>query len=68
MGDSFFETLERLLVVIACKITEHLQSKHPGEAKRGWKLKISLEKPVAVPFADAPCVELSTDTRDIQVG
>lgn len=66
MEDSSYETLETLLYAIASKITAHLQKIQPEQAETGWRLKISLEKPIAVPFADAPCVELSVDTKDIR--
>lgn len=67
MEESSFGTLESLLYAIASKITLHLQRNHPSQAESGWRLRISLEKPIAVPFADAPCVELSIHTSEIRV-
>ncbi|CAG9971443.1 unnamed protein product [Clonostachys byssicola] len=66
MSDSSLETLEALVDVIATQITKHLNTTYPSEAANGWKLKISLDKPVAVPFADAPCVEIRVDTRNVR--
>ncbi|VUC34443.1 unnamed protein product [Clonostachys rosea] len=66
MSDSSLETLEALLDVIATQITIHLNTTYPSDSANGWKLKISLDKPVAVPFADAPCVEIRIDTRNVR--
>lgn len=68
MEDSSFGTLESLLYAIASKITSYLNTTHPEQASwSGWRLKIGLEKPIAVPFAEAPCVELGIHTWDVQV-
>jgi hypothetical protein len=69
MEESSFETLETLLYAIASKIATHLHTMPEHQASGGsldWRLKIGLEKPIAVPFADAPCVELSLNTSDIR--
>lgn len=66
MTESSLETLEALADVLATQITAHLRTAHPSESGNGWKLKISLAKPVAVPLADAPCVELRVDTRNVR--
>lgn len=66
MMDSSFETLEALALVLARAVKEWLAAnseRPPGGA--GWKLTVTLEKPVAVPFADASCVELVAYTDEI---
>jgi hypothetical protein len=66
MRDSSFETLEALATELCLKIDEYLRSKYQPPDKNGWRLRISLEKPIAVPLADAPCVQLSVDTCDLK--
>ncbi|KAJ2974147.1 hypothetical protein NQ176_g6210 [Zarea fungicola] len=47
-------------------ITTHLRLKHtPPRDGLGWDIEISLEKPVAVPLADAACVEMRTNTNNM---
>lgn len=57
---SSFETLEALGTHIAEKILGHFKvGDDPKSAKdRGWQVKIVMEKPIAVPFADCPVVEV----------
>lgn len=66
MENTTFGTLEALVVDLSETITLYLRME--GEEPRdgtGSQLKIAVEKPLAVPFADAPCVELRTNTRDV---
>jgi hypothetical protein len=64
MERSEFKTLEALATVVSLEIASKLyDSLVPPEG--GWRIKISLEKPIAVPFADAPCVELVSDTKQL---
>jgi hypothetical protein len=65
MENSSFGTLETLLHAIASSITVYMQTEHADGARVGWGLRISLVKPIAVPFADAPCVSLSIHTSEI---
>lgn len=66
MTDSAFETIEALLADMAVHITTHLAKKYEAPADgAGWHLKIAVEKPIAVVFADAPCVELRINTNDV---
>lgn len=66
MAESSYETLEALASDLALKITQHLRAKLPDvEPKDGCQIIIGLEKPTAVPLADAACVELRTNTRDV---
>lgn len=65
MRDSSFETLEALARTLCTKIYQHLRSTSRVPAGRGWRLRVCLEKPIAVPLADAPRVELSLDTVDL---
>lgn len=64
MNESSFETLEAL----AQAILEELKRKH-GEAWRAldggvsWAFGVELKKPIAVPFAEAACVELRGRTE-----
>lgn len=66
MSESSYETLEALVADLAVSIATHLAFKHkPPADGDGWNLKISVEKPIAVVFADAPCVELRVNTNDV---
>ncbi|KAH7170950.1 hypothetical protein EDB81DRAFT_185224 [Dactylonectria macrodidyma] len=66
MTDSEFGTLEALAAKIVSHVTKHL---NPGLGRLpsvdSWYLQIGLEKPTAVPFADAACVELRTSTDSL---
>lgn len=67
MSYSSYETLEALATYLTAKVARHLSADHdPLSDGAGWHIKVGLEKPVAIPLADAACVELSTDTNDIQ--
>jgi hypothetical protein len=66
MSESSFETLEAFAALLTTEMTRHLRAKHKvPRGSPGWHINISLEKPIAVPFADAACVETQTDTNDI---
>jgi dihydroneopterin aldolase len=54
METSAFETLEALGTNLADTI---LAWSNPGLGQ-GWQIRIRLEKPTAVPFADCPEVEI----------
>lgn len=56
MEGSSFETLEALGALIAEKILNDFKvGEDPKTGReRGWQVKISLAKPIAVPFADNP--------------
>ncbi len=59
MGQSSFETLEALATQLAHNIMIGFRPlPDPYTGASGWQIKISLEKPTAVPFADAPTVEI----------
>ncbi|POR31245.1 Uncharacterized protein TPAR_08555 [Tolypocladium paradoxum] len=66
MENSSFGTLEALAADLSETITLYLrvEREEPLDGT-GSQLKITVEKPLAVPFADAPCVELRTNTRDV---
>ncbi|KAJ6790345.1 hypothetical protein PWT90_09004 [Aphanocladium album] len=66
MSDTSYETLEALGTHLTVAIAAHLRAKHttPRDGS-GWEITISLEKPVAVPLADAACVEMSTNTANV---
>ncbi|KAG6124505.1 hypothetical protein E4U12_008193 [Claviceps purpurea] len=66
MTSSSFETIEALLGDLAVGLKGYLTEKlkAPKDGK-GWHLRIAVEKPIAVVFADAPCVELSIGTNDV---
>ncbi|RWA08856.1 hypothetical protein EKO27_g6253 [Xylaria grammica] len=57
---SSFETLEALGTHIANQIlTEFRIGDSPQSMReRGWQVRVCLEKPIAVPFADCPSVEV----------
>ncbi|KAG6003292.1 hypothetical protein E4U21_002220 [Claviceps maximensis] len=66
MTSSSFETIEALLGNLAVRMTDHLKKRHVApEDGKGWQLRIAVEKPIAVVFADAPCVELNVGTNDV---
>lgn len=67
MTASSFETLEALAMKLMRTISSHLRSKfEPLLGKTaGWDVCITLEKPIAVPMADASCVELRMNTNDV---
>ncbi|KEY65612.1 hypothetical protein S7711_09615 [Stachybotrys chartarum IBT 7711] len=66
ISDSSFETLEALAATLASDVTEHLTSSYDSPpAGSGWHITIGLEKPIAVPLAEAACVELSTSTKEV---
>ncbi|TQV97201.1 hypothetical protein V2A60_000174 [Cordyceps javanica] len=66
MSDSSYETLEALGTQMTVVIAAHLHRKHtPPRDGAGWIINISLEKPIAVPLADAACVEMSTNTANV---
>lgn len=62
---SSFETLEALALFLCKCVDEFLLSRFLRPDERGWRYNVSLEKPVAVPLADAPRVQLSLDSREI---
>jgi hypothetical protein len=63
MSNSSYETLEALASDLTVKITQHLKSTL-GDSP-GWRIKIGLEKPIAVTLADAACVELQTNSDEV---
>ncbi|ORY62163.1 serine/threonine-protein kinase psk1 [Pseudomassariella vexata] len=60
MEASSFETLEALAVHIGNKILSDFRiGDDPKPAReRGWQVKISLSKPIAVPLAECPTIEI----------
>ncbi|KAI1412608.1 hypothetical protein F5Y13DRAFT_163075 [Hypoxylon sp. FL1857] len=61
MEASSFETLEALASQVANKILSDFRiGDNPAPMKeRGWQVKVCLEKPIAVPFAECPGVEVT---------
>ncbi|KAJ2973212.1 hypothetical protein NUW58_g8993 [Xylaria curta] len=57
---SSFETLEALGTHIANKILDDFRIGDSPQLMRdrGWQVGVCLEKPIAVPFADCPSVEV----------
>lgn len=70
MEASSFETLEALGTHIATKILDDFRPAPSSSAdtatdadgrtmrERGWQVRVCLEKPIAVPFAECPAVEV----------
>ncbi|KAL8304028.1 hypothetical protein RB597_004637 [Gaeumannomyces tritici] len=60
IGESAFETLEALGSHLARAIMADFRplATQTYSGPLGWQVKISMEKPTAVPFADAPSVEI----------
>ncbi|KAL7937826.1 hypothetical protein V8C35DRAFT_293725 [Trichoderma chlorosporum] len=66
MSESSFETLEALANTLANNLASYLHSNHTGSMNRkGWPIKIALEKPIAVVLADAACVQLSVNSSEV---
>ncbi|CAN8099247.1 unnamed protein product [Discula destructiva] len=62
---SSFETLEALGAHLASTVIKDLKP-NPKElvyADEGWQVKLSMEKPSAVPFAECPVVEMRVSSR-----
>ncbi|KAI1390259.1 Dihydroneopterin aldolase-domain-containing protein [Hypoxylon trugodes] len=61
MEASSFETLEALASHVAKKILSDFRiGDDPKPMKeRGWQVRVCLEKPIAVPFAECPSVEVT---------
>lgn len=60
MEKSSFETLEALGAHLTKTIMSDLKP-NPEElytGEEGWQVKIAMEKPTAVPFADGPVIEV----------
>lgn len=65
MEKSSFETLEALGDHLSKTIIRGFKP-NPKElfsGPDGWQMKISMEKPTAVPFADCPVVEMLFSSR-----
>ncbi|KAF5018652.1 hypothetical protein F66182_9357 [Fusarium sp. NRRL 66182] len=65
MSESSFETLEALAASLAFHIARKLRT-HRDDFY-GEIIRIGLEKPTAVPLADAACVELTVRTEDVKI-
>ncbi|PTB43035.1 uncharacterized protein TrAFT101_001596 [Trichoderma asperellum] len=69
MSQSSFETLEALANTLAFRLASYLHSSQAGSMNRkGWPIKIALEKPIAVVLADAACVQLSVISSEVLGG
>lgn len=69
MSKSSFETLEALANTMAYRLASYLHSSQAGSMNRkGWPIKIALEKPIAVVLADAACVQLSVNSSEVLGG
>jgi dihydroneopterin aldolase len=69
MSKSAFETLEALANTLAFRLASYLHSSQAGSMNRkGWPIKIALEKPIAVVLADAACVQLSVNSSEVLGG
>ncbi|KAM4059042.1 dihydroneopterin aldolase domain-containing protein [Hirsutella rhossiliensis] len=63
---SSFGTLEALAAHLADTVSRYLRAEQQEPLDgSGSHLTITVEKPIAVPFADAPSVELRTNTNDV---
>lgn len=49
---------------LAVDVTRYLRKNYNlPDHQEGWHLRIAIEKPIAVVFADAPCVEMRINTN-----
>lgn len=62
MASSHFETLEALGLEMANSILSMRKEVQVGEMP--WKVRIRLEKPIAVPLAECPEVEVQVGSSD----
>lgn len=58
LEESSFETLEALATHLGRIILEWGQASSKTKSPPTWNVHVALEKPIAVPFADAPIVEV----------
>ncbi|TLD26488.1 hypothetical protein PspLS_04872 [Pyricularia sp. CBS 133598] len=60
-----YETLEALGAHLVDRITTsfRLQPEQTYSGPSGWQIKIRMEKPTAVPLAEAPCVEIRSGSK-----
>ncbi|KAF4975300.1 hypothetical protein FZEAL_7898 [Fusarium zealandicum] len=65
MTESSYETLEALAADLSVQIAQELTTKR--DDFYGGLIRIGLEKPTAVPLADAACVELTVKTEDVKL-
>jgi hypothetical protein len=65
MSESSFETLEALAASLAFHIARELRTKR--DDFYGEIIRIGLEKPTAVPLAEAACVELTVRTENVKI-
>lgn len=65
MEESSFETLEALSMAISRSVARRMSVLKLGKQLESYRFKVCLEKPIAVTLADAPCVELSIEARDV---
>lgn len=65
MADSSFETLEALASKVCTNLNDYFVPRFQNAVKGGFRFKVCLEKPIAVPLADAPCVEFNVDQEDL---
>ncbi|KAJ9142187.1 hypothetical protein NKR23_g7331 [Pleurostoma richardsiae] len=66
MGKSSFETLEALGADLCTTIIRHLGTidmYNPLRPDRHWSVKVSMEKPTAVPLADCPIVQVRASSK-----
>jgi dihydroneopterin aldolase len=61
ISETSFQTIETLLFFVADELKHKFFTKE--EDKYAW-IKLMIEKPLAVPFADAPAVEITRKVRD----
>ncbi|KAM0498679.1 hypothetical protein ACHAP9_006156 [Verticillium nonalfalfae] len=66
MEESSFETLEALAATLAAQLFKHLTSSACSSApEKCWQLKIGLEKPTAIPMAQASRVEYRVSCNEL---
>lgn len=61
MEASTYDTLEALATHLAGALRDHLASREADQPQDGRHIRIGLEKPTAIPLAEAACVELRTN-------
>ncbi|KAM0329798.1 hypothetical protein ACHAQA_003962 [Verticillium albo-atrum] len=66
MEESSFETLEALAATLAAQLSKHLTSSACNPSpEQCWQLKIGLEKPTAIPLAQASRVEYRVGCNEL---
>ena len=57
--------MEELMLALAGYLHTECSGLEGRRADSSWQLRVAIEKPIAVPMADAPCVEMRMLTSEV---